>query len=128
MDLGVSSYQIDDSDRGFSFSADGPLDMRMDRGRRGSPTGVTVDGFSFGTANDSANNDQSGRITRQCAADIVNMADEMEIREMLWRYGDEKRVKCCDRVCYVCFLTSCRVFVRRNYMEKGAEGCLSCLN
>jgi 16S rRNA (cytosine1402-N4)-methyltransferase len=60
-DLGVSSLQFDRGDRGFSFRADGPLDMRMDRG--GGPT----------------------------AADLVNELDVEALADILWRYGEERR-------------------------------------
>lgn len=59
-DLGVSSPQLDEPLRGFSFSQDGPLDMRM--------------------------NPDSG----QSAADWVNSAGEREIADVLFRYGEEK--------------------------------------
>ena len=59
-DLGVSSMQLDQSERGFSFMRDGPLDMRM--GGEG-PT----------------------------AADFVNAADETEIADVLYQYGEERR-------------------------------------
>jgi 16S rRNA (cytosine1402-N4)-methyltransferase len=59
-DLGVSSPQIDDSSRGFSFQTDGPLDMRMDRS-----SGVT-------------------------AADIVNGLDEVDLANMIYRLGEER--------------------------------------
>lgn len=58
-DLGVSSMQIDRSERGFSFKEDGPLDMRMDRGR--GPT----------------------------AAQWIAEADEKEIARVLKDHGDE---------------------------------------
>ncbi len=60
LDLGVSSPQIDDASRGFSFQADGPLDMRMDPG--------------------------SGR----SAAEWLAAASETEIADVLWRYGEER--------------------------------------
>jgi 16S rRNA (cytosine1402-N4)-methyltransferase len=59
-DLGVSSVQLDEAERGFSFQSDGPLDMRMDR--RQSMT----------------------------AASWINSATEREIADVLWRYGEEK--------------------------------------
>lgn len=60
LDLGVSSPQLDDATRGFSFMSDGPLDMRMD------PT-------------------QS-----PSAADWLNTADEREIADVLWTFGEER--------------------------------------
>ena len=60
MDLGVSSMQLDDPARGFSFSHDGPLDMRMDR---------------------------SGPVS---ARDLVNSADEKELVRIFREYGEEK--------------------------------------
>lgn len=60
LDLGVSSMQLDDADRGFSFRQDGPLDMRM--------------------------NPESGL----SAAEIVNEYGEEEISRILYRYGDER--------------------------------------
>ncbi len=58
MDLGVSSMQLDSGDRGFSFTHDGPLDMRM--------SGVG-----------------------ESAADFINKADEQEIADVIYKYGDE---------------------------------------
>lgn len=60
LDLGVSSPQLDDPERGFSFVNDGPLDMRMD----------TSSGES--------------------AADWINRADEQEIADVMYRYGEER--------------------------------------
>jgi S-adenosyl-methyltransferase MraW len=60
-DLGVSSPQLDVAERGFSFGKDGPLDMRMDP--------------------------DSG----ESAAQWLARADEAEIAEVLWRYGEEKQ-------------------------------------
>lgn len=60
MDLGISSPQVDDASRGFSFRADGPLDMRMD----------TTRGIS--------------------AAEWLATEDEQIIREVIKNYGEER--------------------------------------
>ena len=60
-DFGVSSLQIDEARRGFSFMADGPLDMRQDT--------------------------RSG----QTAAQVVNEANERELADLIYEYGDERR-------------------------------------
>ncbi len=59
-DLGVSSAQLDDPSRGFSFLADGPLDMRIDRS------------------------------LRTTAADLVNSLPEKELADLLYTLGDER--------------------------------------
>lgn len=60
LDIGVSSMQFDQADRGFSVQADGPLDMRMEQ------AGMT-------------------------AAEWLNSADEAEIADVIYRYGEERR-------------------------------------
>ena len=60
LDLGVSSPQLDDAARGFSFQRNGPLDMRM--------------------------NPEQG----ESAADWLQRADETEIAQVLWEYGEER--------------------------------------
>jgi 16S rRNA (cytosine1402-N4)-methyltransferase len=60
LDIGVSSMQLDQAARGFSFQVDGPLDMRMA---------------------------QAG----MSAADFLNEADEDEIADVLYHYGEEPR-------------------------------------
>lgn len=60
MDLGISSPQVDDAERGFSFRNDGPLDMRMD----------TTRGLS--------------------AAEWLAQEDEQKIREVIENYGEER--------------------------------------
>lgn len=62
LDIGVSSMQFDEAQRGFSFRFDAPLDMRMERQGRS-------------------------------AADILNAADESEIADILFYYGEERRAR-----------------------------------
>jgi 16S rRNA (cytosine1402-N4)-methyltransferase len=60
-DFGASSLHFDEARRGFSFQADGPLDMRMD-----TRSGLT-------------------------AAQVVNEADERELADLIYEYGEERR-------------------------------------
>lgn len=61
LDLGVSSPQLDQAERGFSFRFDGPLDMRMDP--------------------------RSG----ESAADVVNGYDEKALADIIYQYGEERQ-------------------------------------
>src|SRR5215467_9101724 len=60
-DFGVSSLQLDEAHRGFSFRSDGPLDMRMD-----TRTGET-------------------------AEQVVNQEDENELADLIYEFGEERR-------------------------------------
>ncbi|WP_035347873.1 16S rRNA (cytosine(1402)-N(4))-methyltransferase RsmH [Edaphobacter aggregans] len=60
-DIGVSSLQLDEAHRGFSFRSDGPLDMRMDT--------------------------RSGETAEQ----VVNQADEEELANLIYEFGEERR-------------------------------------
>jgi len=59
-DLGVSSFQLDEPSKGFSFRTDDMLDMRMDARQR------------------------------KTAADVVNNYQETELADILWKYGEER--------------------------------------
>jgi 16S rRNA (cytosine1402-N4)-methyltransferase len=61
-DLGVSSMQLDDANRGFSFRSDAPLDMRMDTTSGG-----------------------------QTAAELLETLDEDEIANVIYKYGEERK-------------------------------------
>ncbi len=60
LDIGVSSMHLDEAERGFSFQASGPLDMRMER-------------------------------EGESAADFLNSADESDIANILFRFGEEPK-------------------------------------
>lgn len=64
LDLGVSSYQLDEGARGFSYTHDGPLDMRMDQSE--APGDTTT------------------------AESILNDWSASEIADVLWKYGEER--------------------------------------
>jgi len=70
LDLGISSHQIDVDGRGFTFRAGAPLDMRMSGGAGG----------------------------EESAADFLNAADEQELADVFYRFGEEKRSRKLARI------------------------------
>jgi 16S rRNA (cytosine1402-N4)-methyltransferase len=60
-DLGISRYQLTEGERGFSLMADGPLDMRQDRGQK------------------------------ETAADVVNFTAERQLADLIYEFGEERR-------------------------------------
>merc|ERR1719223_327081 len=94
LDLGVSSHQIDNADRGFAFMKDGPLDMRMSAGSWMNQDEIQqMDDITSSSIKDSIQNKissgrSSGGLT---AADIVNEFPVEELTRILRDYGDEPR-------------------------------------
>ena len=74
-DLGVSSPQLDNPDRGFSFRADGPLDMRMDT-TRGRPVSAWLAGASFDEIREVIATLGEERFARRVAQSIVDTRGE----------------------------------------------------
>lgn len=61
LDLGLSSYQLDDPERGFAFRFEGPLDMRFDQSRG------------------------------ETAAGLIARMEETELAKLIWQFGEERR-------------------------------------
>jgi 16S rRNA (cytosine1402-N4)-methyltransferase len=76
LDIGVSSMQLDEAARGFSFQEDGPLDMRMS-----APLGAGGPGIPAGPS----------------AADFLNTAEEPEIADVIYAYGEEHKSRAIAR-------------------------------
>lgn len=96
LDLGVNSAQLDDASRGFSFDAEGPLDMRFDARRK------------------------------TTATDLVNSLSERELSDIFFDFGQEGQSrKIAKRICQVRHagrITTTRALARTVEAAVGAEG------
>lgn len=91
LDIGVSSMQIDEAERGFSFAKDGPLDMRMSQ-----------DGIS--------------------AADIVNTAQEEQLANIIYQYGEERASRRIAR--RIVAIRKTQAFSTTAHLAEVVESCL----
>lgn len=82
LDLGVSSYQLDNAERGFSYMKDAPLDMRMDRSQSQSAYEV-VNGFSESELTRILFDYGEEKLARQIARNIVNKRQANPIKTTL---------------------------------------------
>ncbi|MDD7305722.1 MAG: 16S rRNA (cytosine(1402)-N(4))-methyltransferase RsmH [Peptoniphilaceae bacterium] len=78
MDIGVSSYQIDNSDRGFSYMKDGPLDMRMDTNSELTAKDI-VNSYSLDELQNIFSKYGEERFSRTIAKNIVTYRKKREI-------------------------------------------------
>lgn len=81
-DIGVSSYQLDNSERGFSFQKSGPLDMRMDKNRDFTAEKV-INGYSEHDLVDIFSKYGEERLSKTIAREIVGKRTEKPFKETL---------------------------------------------